>query len=217
MKKIIIVVFLLNVSGVFAQNKLRLGVHLDPISTWFSPKTKGIEKDGARLGISGGLLMEYYFSQNYGLASGISITGLGGNLMYNDSLYISAGGENVLVKGGSTVAYNVTYLTIPLALKLKTNEMGFFTYFAKLGLNHHINIGSKASSSGSELSKDNVSEEINLFNLSYFFGGGLEYNLGGQTSLSFGLFYNHGFTDVLSNDDHKANLNCLVFHVGMFF
>ncbi len=134
MKKILIVVFLLNVSGVFAQNKLRLGVHLDPISTWFSPKTKGIEKDGARLGISGGLLMEYYFSQNYGLASGISITGLGGNLMYNDSLYISAGGENVLVKGGSTVAYNVTYLTITSGAEIENQRNGVFYLFREAGI-----------------------------------------------------------------------------------
>ena len=63
---------------------------------------------------------------------------------------------------------------------MKTNEIGYFTYFAELGFNQHINVGSRASSTGSGLSKDLVSKEINLFNMSYFFGGGVEYNIGGQ-------------------------------------
>jgi hypothetical protein len=217
-RKTLLILVLLNGSVAFAQSKLRLGVNLDPVITWFSPKTNYIEKDGGRLGFNGGLMAEYYFTENYSFVSGFSITMLGGNLMYTDSVYISTGDQDkVLVNEGSTVAYNINYLSIPVALKLKTNELGYFIYFAQMGLTQQFNIGSKASSSGNELSKDNVSEEINLYSMAYFFGGGIEYNLGGQTFLTLGLFYNGGFMDVLSNDSHQANLHYITIRVGIFF
>jgi hypothetical protein len=100
---------------------------------------------------------------------------------------------------------------------LKTNEIGHFTYYAQMGLRHYFNIGARATATGSGLSKDNVSKEINFFNVSYFFGGGVEYNIGGNTSLTAGLFYDNGFTDVLSNDDHKAVLNFVTIRLAVLF
>jgi hypothetical protein len=80
-----------------------------------------------------------------------------------------------------------------------------------------FNIGSRANATGSQLSKDNVGQEINLINLSYNFGGGVEYNIGGQTSLMLGVFFNNGFADVLSNNDYKSAINFLSLRVGMLF
>jgi hypothetical protein len=219
-KNALIILVLLNASAVFAQSKskLRLGVNLDPQVSWFSPKSSRIDKDGMRPGISGGLMVEYYFHPNYGFVTGLTLATQGGNLLYNDSVYISTGDRsNVKLKAGSTVAYNIKYLSIPIALKLKTNEIGYFTYFAELGFIEQINIGSRASSTGSGLTKDNVPKEINLIGMAYFFGGGIEYNIGGQTSLLAGLFFNNSFIDVLSNNDHNAVLNYLSFRVGVLF
>ncbi len=218
MKKALVFLLLMNASVVFGQSNLRLGVNIDLMASWLSPKTNRIDKDGARPGISGGLMVEYYFHPNYGFVTGLTLATQGGNIMYKDSVNISTGDPiPVGLKKGSTVAYSVSYLSIPVALKLKTNEMGYFTYFAELGLTQLINIGSRASSTGSGLNKDNVPKEINVFNMTYFFGGGVEYNVGGQTSLVAGIFYNNGFVDVLSNNNHKAVLNYLTFRVGVLF
>jgi hypothetical protein len=217
-KKALVFLLLMNASVVFGQSNLRLGVNIDLMASWLSPKTNRIDKDGARPGISGGLMVEYYFHPNYGFVTGLTLATQGGNIMYKDSVNISTGDPiPVGLKKGSTVAYSVSYLSIPVALKLKTNEMGYFTYFAELGLTQLINIGSRASSTGSGLNKDNVPKEINVFNMTYFFGGGVEYNVGGQTSLVAGIFYNNGFVDVLSNNNHKAVLNYLTFRVGVLF
>jgi hypothetical protein len=213
-------IFLLLVSAASlnAQSALRLGVHLDPLATWFSPKTTGIERDGARPGLSGGLIVEYYFDDNYGFVTGLSITALGGNILFNDSMYITpSGGSAVLVPAGTTVALHSNYLTIPIALKLTTNEIGYFTYYAQLGLRQWINISARATASGTGLSKDNIVAETNLFGMSYFFGGGLEYNMGGRTSITAGIFFDNGFVDVLSNDDYKAVLNYLSIRLGLLF
>jgi hypothetical protein len=143
---------------------------------------------------------------------------MGGNVLYNDSVRISTGDRSsVWVPGGETVAYSLSYLSIPVGLKLKTNQIGYVTYFAELGFNQNINIGSRASSSGNGLNKDNVPKEVNLLNMSYFFGGGIEYNIGGNTSIVAGVLFHNGFVDVLSNNDHKAVMNYLAFRVGVLF
>jgi hypothetical protein len=196
-------------------------VHLDPLSTWLSPKSADIEKDGSHVGFSWGLILEYYFHPNYGLVSGLSMTMLGGNLLYGVPVDITVGSSgsetDIPLEAGTSVSFNSNYLSIPVAIKLKTNEIGHFTYYAQMGLRHYFNIGARATATGSGLSKDNVSKEINFFNMSYFFGGGVEYNIGGNTSLTAGLFYDNGFTDVLSNDDHKAVLNFVTIRLAVLF
>jgi hypothetical protein len=216
-KKTIVILFLAGTTGLSAQSPLRLGAHIDPIITWFSPRSSEIAKDGARLGYNGGLIVEYYFARNYAFATGLSLTSLGGNLLYKERVTITAGGHDVLLPANTTVSFNMNYITIPAGLKLKSNEIGFLTYYAELGFTPQINIGSRASSTGGLIKKQEVSSEIKLFNLSYFFGGGVEYNLGGQTSLVAGIFFNNGFADVLSASQHKASLNFLTFRIGMMF
>jgi hypothetical protein len=217
-KKALIFLLLVNTTIVFGQSKLRLGVNLDPMASWLSPKTNRIEKDGAKPGLNGGLMVEYYFHPNYGIVTGLNLGLRGGNVLYNDTVTIETGdNDHVMIPAGSTVAYNLSYLTIPVGLKLKTNEIGYFTYFAELGFAQEINIGSRANSSGSDLNKTNVPKETNLLNMSYFFGGGVEYNIGGSTSLVAGIFYNNGFVDVLSNNHHKAVLSYLSFRAGVLF
>jgi hypothetical protein len=217
-KKILFFLLIVNFSFSYGQSKLRLGVHLDPMASWLSPKTNRIEKDGARPGINGGLMVEYYFHPNYGLVTGLNLGVWGGNILYNDSVDIKTGdNSSVGLRSGSTVAYNLSYISIPVGLKLKTNEIGYFTYFAELGFNQQFNIGSRATSTGNGLNKDNVPKETNLLNMAYYFGGGVEYNVGGQTSLVAAVFFTNGFVDVLSNNNHKAILNALIFRIGVLF
>lgn len=203
---------------IMAQEELKLGVNIDLMASWLSPKTNLIDKDGTRPGIQGGLMAEYFFHPNYGLVTGLNIGIQGGSLQYENQESIKTGDNSVVqIIPGSTVAYSLSYLTLPVGLKLKTNEIGYLTYFAQLGFNQRINMGSRASSTGNALKKDNVSEEINLLNLSYYFGGGIEYGLGGQTTLVAGLFFNNGYVDVLSNNNHKAVLNHIIIRVGVLF
>jgi hypothetical protein len=220
MGRIFLVLFLLITAGrLNAQHpNLRLGAHFDPIITWFSPRSSMIERDGARPGYNGGLTVESYFGPNYAFVTGLSISLLGGNLLYKQPVTLTpSGADPVQLPAGTTVAYNLNYLTFPMGIKLKSNQIGYFSYFAQLGFMPQVSIGSKASSTGNLLEKDNISHEISAFNISYYFGGGLEYNIGGQTAVTAGIFFNNGFADVLSSSQYKAALNYLTIRLGMMF
>lgn len=131
------------------------------------------------------------------------------------------------------------YIEIPLTLKLKTNEIGYLTYFLQFGLSPGICIRSKADfttsiqsggvTASSSSDKVDVKNGINNINLSMIIGGGVEYTLSGSTTLLLGVQFNNGFLDVLddkfddgllSEDDRKtlkANSNYLALTVGILF
>lgn len=217
MKKLIILLTGIISINLSAQN-LRFGISVDPVVSWFSPGSKHIKKDGSGLGYNIGLTMEKYFADNYAFATGISITGLSGNLLYEDSVYIETGEDGTkLLLPNSTADYNLQYITIPVALKLRSNQIGYITYFARIGVDVQINVKATADATNRQLEKDNVNKEIGLLNFSYFLGGGIEYSLGGTTALEAGLFFNNGFMDVLNNKSYKAAINYLSLRLGIMF
>jgi hypothetical protein len=218
MKKICLFTSLFVSLNLAGQN-FRFGVNLDPVISWFSPDSKPIEKDGAKLGFNGGLILETNFQKNYIFATGINLTYIGGNLLYEDSTNIhTEDGETVPISAGTTVEYSLQYISIPLSLKMKSNQIGYINYYAQLGLTPQFNMKARASATGAQLDRDNVVDEINLFNLSYFIGGGIEYSLGGTTALNIGIFFNNGFIDLLDkNKDYKAAMNFFNLRLGVMF
>ncbi|OFY57439.1 MAG: hypothetical protein A2Y87_03660 [Bacteroidetes bacterium RBG_13_46_8] len=219
MKKILLFTALI-VSINLAGQDFRIGINFDPVMSWFSPNTKHLDKAGSKLGFSGGLMLETAFQENYIFATGINLAYMGGNLQYNDGpvTFTVDQDKTVTIDSSTTVEYTLQYLSIPLSLKLKTNPIGYISYYGQIGLTPQFNISAKATSDkGSLLDKDNVNKEIGLFNLSFFIGGGIEYDLGGTTALNIGLYYTNGFIDQLSNSDYKAALNYVSLRLGVLF
>ncbi len=117
----------------------------------------------------------------------------------------------------SSMIYRLQYLTIPLSLKLNSNEIGYVSFFAHVGVNNHISVGKSANVPSTDSSKVGIPEEINIFSMSYFFGGGCEYSLGGNTTLLAGLYFTSGFWDITSSDDYRATLNAVSLRIGIRF
>jgi hypothetical protein len=182
-----------------------------------TPDVKNIEKDGSRFSIKGGLVVDLFFAKNYAFTTGISISNSGGNLLYTDSLTLETNNAKQTLNPESTVNYKLQYLTVPLGLKFKTKQIGYLTFFAQLGLAPEINIKARADATDDQLENNNVSEEINLINLSYYFGGGLEYSLGGNTALFTGINFYNGFIDVLKSKDSKEIQSLLSLNLGVMF
>jgi hypothetical protein len=203
-------------SQIFAQG-LSFSVVVDPQITWMNSDSKRVEREGTNLGVGGGLVMDNFFTENYAFSTGLLILSTGGSLNYSDSLDFQFGESNTILLPGSTLRYKMQYLTIPFGLKLKSNEIGYFKFFANLGLNTHINLKASGTVKSEDISGESIKDEVNFFMMSYFFGGGVEYSLGGNTALIGGLYFSSGIWDVTSTNNYRAQIGSLSLRLGVKF
>lgn len=215
MKPIIQIVIALLISQYIAAQDLKIGVCLNPQITWITPESRNVDKESAGAGISGGLNVDSYFRKNYALNLGLLLSSQAGSLRFSDQTEISTEDSIVTLRPGSVVDYRINTIAIPIGIKLKTNEIGYFSYYAQVGFTNQIRIKAKASS-GSALDKDLITKEIKPFNLSYHFGAGIEYALSEDTAFTIGIIYNNGFID-LTKHAPKTYLRALSFCMGVIF
>ncbi len=206
-------------SNINAEQKIRFSVFVNPCINWLQSDIQSVNSGSPAIGFDAGLTVDKYFTDYYAFSSGVSISSLGGNLKYSHlggTTFNTKGRGEVTINDGATVKYKLQYITVPLGLKLKTKQIGYFTYFANLGFNLQMNIKATGTSDDGNLN-DNISSEINLFNLGYFFGAGAEYSIGGNTALVFGLTYTNGFTDITQNDNAKITTAGFALRLGLMF
>jgi hypothetical protein len=215
-KYILSLIILLSSSQIFAQG-LSFSVVLDPQMTWMDSDSKKVEREGSNFGIGGGLVMDLYFAENYAFTSGVQILGTGGNLRFLDTLTFKPGGVVDTLPAGSVVEYNLQYLTIPFGLKLKSNEIGYFRFFADLGILNQINLKATGSVETINVEGEDINDEIGFFMMSYYIGGGLEYSLGGNTALVGGIYWTSGIWSVNTNPAYRAYLSSIALRLGIKF
>lgn len=215
----IIILFLL--AGSFltlSAQGIRFNVHIDPQFAWLSSSEhKTVDPDGSIFHIQAGLQMDYFFQENYAFVLGFGINNLGGNLLYSDSVTYGSEEHPVIIEPDQSVKMNLQYLDIPLGLKLKTEEMGYGTFFLQLGFNPMFNISSHITSKDGTYDKKDIKESINLFNLGYHVGAGIEYRLGGNTAAIGGIRWTSGLTNVTEDDGANITVNSLSIHLGILF
>ena len=100
---------------------------------------------------------------------------------------------------------------------MKSNEIGYYRFFAHLGLNTHINLKATGDVEDFNISGEDIKDEIQFFMMSYFIGGGLEYSLGGNTALIGGIYWTSGIWDVTNNPDYRAHISSVSLRVGVKF
>jgi hypothetical protein len=216
MKKIFPSVFLLFFFAMSFAQDFKIGVTVEPQITWLSPEAKDVKKDGNFFGINGGLIIDKYFQKNYAIHTGLSLGIQGGGLKFDNPSTISAYDSTATLQAGTTVDYNLHYLSVPLGLKLRTNQIGYFSYFVLIGFTNQINIKAKATTNDNSLTDDIITKEIYLYNLAYHIGLGADYALSKDTALTFGLVYNNGFLD-LTKKNPKVKSRVLALRLGILF
>lgn len=221
--KLIFCIFILLVffeSKTFSQKKTVLGFTVEPNISWFSNDNQTIDVKGVNQGINFGFELDRFFAEKYAISTGLFITGTGGNLAYSDSVFVVTATDTVMIPEGTKLTYNLNQLKIPIGLKLRTVQIGYSTYFIDFGLNALFRLNSKASG-GSILDKDAIKDEIQFFNLAYFIGGGMEYTLGGNTSILIAIYYTSTFldatTDILNKPKDYLRIHQLALKAGIIF
>lgn len=199
------------------QGVTKFSVHVDPQFAWFGSDENYIQNSGSALLAQYGLQMDRYFDKNYAFTLGFGVNNLGGNLLFSDSTSFISKGDTLWFEPGQTVKMKLQYLDIPLGLKLKTEELGYLTFFLQLGFNPMINIGALATSEDGIYENENIRESVHVFNLAYHAEVGIEYRLGGSTALIGGVRWTSGLTDVSSYDDATITTKAISIHLGVLF
>ncbi len=196
---------------------LRFIVFADPQVAWLSPEAGSIESAGIRGGLNAGFEMDNFFSTSYAFSTGLSINSIGGKLKFSNPFPVHFADFTDSIAPGNILIYKLQYIDFPFGLKFTTREIGYSTIYVKLGFGTHLNIRSRADISARGIENENLKGEIALINLSYHFGAGVQYSLGGQTSVVAGFEYRHRFFDIASSPHYKALLNSLSLRAGVLF
>lgn len=221
MKKAFIVVIALllaNISLVNAQKQgRRFSIFADPQVAWLTSDTKKFEPNGSVMGFNIGFSADKYFADNYAITTGLSINNLGGNIKYNVKGSIETVDSTYNIDPGMTVKLKSQYLTIPLGLKFRTNEIGYFTFTAQVGLAGHIRLKGVVWEDTQNIDKETATKEFAVGFASYFIGAGTEYSLGGSSSIQVGVIFSNGITQTFKTNFGKVSYGSLSLRVGIVF
>jgi len=203
-------------------NKYRFGFKIEPNMSWFNPKSNYLDASDNKLRFTFGLNADFHFTENYAIGSGMNVLTTGGELSYLRLLYEN--GQDYIAK--TTRDYALKYVEVPLTLKLRTNEIGYITYWGQFGVGLGVKVdasmdetysyeyekigGAWEPISGKENveSEDvNVSSDIRPLRIALIMGAGIEYSFSGSTALMAGLVFNNGFTNVLKRNGVQTQSN----------
>lgn len=218
--KLTFLILLISASS-YAQKTMSFGIHADPVISWFSTEIPEVKNDGARPGFNFGLTFCRYFAPNYAFTAGISLLNAGGSLVSSDTIVINHSNINSTVLPGKQILYKIQYLTFPVGLKLQSNQIGYVRFFTDVGFAPKIVVNRKLDIPSLGISAQDASNEVNMFNLSYHITAGIEYSLGGNTALVFGLDFDNNFMNITKNHGnqgtYKVSQKILSFRLGVNF
>ncbi len=218
---------------------VRFGLKLSPNTAWVRPDTRGLKSDGNTVGYTFGLMADFPVgaSGNYYFSTGLNLNRIGGTYVL-DYKYVEGPNEPERTRPLATDV-RLTYLEVPLTIKMMTNEIGYMRYFGQVGVGAAFNIRAKGDITQPVLHADGVylsefktvededlQSRTNFFKASLIVGAGLEYNFSGNTSLMAGVQYNGGFINMLQDVEvnvdgsmkkAKALANYIELTIGVFF
>jgi opacity protein-like surface antigen len=200
MKKIVCSLAIITLfSGTAIAQEFRFGLTASPLFSWFRVGGEEVESDGPRIGFQYGLIFEPTIGsvERYAFTTGVIVNITGGNLYSTDT----SGKEYY-----STVKSQ--YIEIPLAVKLRTNEVNYMTYYGLFGITPGMNIQARyhlEDGDGNVIIEDDdirdptSGDDYNFFNLSLSVGAGVEYAMTENTAITGGIFFQNGFLNVMDN------------------
>lgn len=198
----------------------RLGLQIEPLLSWGNAKDNTIMSSGVKFGYGGGIMGDFYFSKNYALNIGLTFINEGAEITYEDSTIFKISPQTDTFAKGTKVDYKLQEVEIPVDFKLKTDQIGYLSYFGQFGAMLSADIGTKADFtspvSSQNLSDAKLSDNINLFNIGLLIGLGVEYNISGHTNLMGGLSYVNNFTNFTGKPANAA-INHISLNLGVFF
>jgi len=247
MKKLLCTVLLMSAgTAVMAQeseSKVQAGITYQTGMNFNKPGTKTIARDGVGAVNSIGLVLNFPFTPNIGLATGLEFDFESFKYSMNNDMYYRYIDTDILKKQDEqtgSVLYRVTerkqkaiYGSIPTMLLFRTNALGDFRYYGKFGARTSFLLGNTIfdkgfnvggdTLGGTETSQrnDEMKAKGDMFFLRSTIGiaGGAEWNFTGNTSLYAEIGFYYGFTPVhygeaVTGDDKERDMTLFQFSNG---
>ncbi|GAB3315402.1 hypothetical protein GCM10027511_26030 [Hymenobacter humi] len=183
-----------------ASAQFEIGLKVSPSITSLraeSPTDNAFASDASKFGFGGGLVVDYFFGENYAFSTGLLLTGKGGTISYKD---VSNG-----VTGQPFTAkqkISTQYLGVPLTVKLFTNEIAPDTrlYF-QVGGSLNVPIGTRINSSKfytdpATNNETKSSDHVLIFDADALASFGAEFQLAQSTKVFGGISYHRGLVDI---------------------
>lgn len=207
MKKILLALLVLTATGHTASAQFEIGLKVSPAITNLRAESTGensFASAGSKLSFGGGLVVDYFFGENYAFSTGLMVAGKGGTISYNDFVNGVSGPQTTFKQ-----EMTMQYLELPATVKLFTNEIATDTrlYF-QVGGSVNVPIGTRIE--GNKFFKDpatgienKASDYVYFIDADAIAGFGAEYQLAKSTKVFGGLSYHRGLVDI----DHYFESN----------
>lgn len=198
-KRLFLLTALLLATGALATVKaqnVRLGLSVAPGISWMKfDDGQGNTNGDSKFGVNYGLTVDLGFADRYALSTGI---------------FAEHGGAKSETLLGD-VTTNLTYVNIPLTLKLKTNQFGKFTPYGQVGFTPGVAVQRKVNDIDAK-------DEIGIFNLSLTANAGTEFEIADKTSAFVAFHIDNGLLDIgKDNGDAKVRKSFAGLRVGILF
>ena len=172
---------------------MKLGLKFSPNFSWnrVEDPSDSISNKGVSLRTGGGAFLDFEFSDNYALHTGLTYTTKASGLKSADT----------------SVKISLQYLEIPVAIKLFTNEIGTdMRMYFQVGGTINTNLAAKFDMEKSYQDADDnpveYTKHISFLDFSASVSTGVEMKMGGETWVFGGLTYNRGLLNVNANNEY---------------
>lgn len=217
------------------EQRFRLGMKFSGNLSWITPVSKNIERVGTSVGYSYGLMGDFNFQKYYAFSTEILFTDIAGSISHRNLLtYTDSAGTTS--HSGVQYDYRLKYVQVPLSIKLKTKEFGYWTYWAQFGVAPSFLTAATADISGKtvpfddptkirvnksendQYEYDNFNDKVFLIRTPLIFGAGVEYSLAGNTALYAGFRMDNDLLDMFNADKNVTGKNKFAsLNIGVFF
>ncbi|AFM05129.1 hypothetical protein Fleli_2776 [Bernardetia litoralis DSM 6794] len=214
-------------SKAFAQSPVRLGLKFNPIVSYAQVTDEdkksidGLDKS-SKVGFSGGLMLDFDFSERAAFHTGLLIVKKGYSYSYPFST-TSSDSIPVTTTETRSIDASITTVEIPLALKMRSGDIadglrirGIFG--GQIGLNVSSKTTDEIASISTESRK--TGDYYQPLSVDFLVGAGVEYDIESVGTIDFGLSYHNGLTRFNKKKDSygsRALAHYFSFDIGFFF
>ncbi|TGE26240.1 porin family protein [Hymenobacter metallicola] len=203
MKKLLLAMLVLGASAGTASAQVEIGLKLSPSITYLradSPSSLNFQNEKSKLSLGGGLVVDYFFGQNYAFSSGLWLTSKGGTITYLDRDPASVSTTPSITREQKI---GIQYLEVPVTVKLFTNDVATDTkvYFQLGGtvggaIATRINGEKRYTDPSNSNTETDASDHVIIPDIAALIGAGVEYQLGQSTKIFGGLSYHRGLVNI---------------------